>query len=170
MKNFICLLCIGMFLVVCGCQQTTDIEKERAAIIEVINAETTAFVDYNFDGVAAHYSKDSLTIRLSAGRDDYSYLEGWEDVAGHLHRQIEDEEVPSDTHVSVEKSNYKMKIYPGSAWVVCDEKWTYDYETGIVEISSIQVRFLEKIDGEWKISFLSFVGTSGYDALDDYEE
>lgn len=170
MRNIICLFCIAMVLVVCGCQQTIDIEQEKAAIIELINNETNAFVDYDFEGVASFYSKDSLNIRLSAGRDDYNFLEGWENVANHLKGQIEDEEVPSDSHVSVEKSNYRMKIYPESAWVLCDEKWTYRYTTDTVEINSIQVRFLEKIDGEWKIAFLSFVGTSGYDELEGVEE
>ena len=61
-------------------------------------------------------------------------------------------------------------MYPDCAWVLCDEKWTYRYETDTTEIKSIQVRFLEKIDGEWKITFISFVGTSGYDELEDLEE
>ncbi len=61
-----------------------------------------------------------------------------------------------------------MKIYPRSAFVVCDQKWTSQYEDDVIEINSIQVRFLEKIDGEWKISFVSFIGTSGYN--DETEE
>ena len=55
-----------------------------------------------------------------------------------------------------------MKIYPGSAFVVCDQKWITQYDDDVVEMNSIQVRFLEKIDGEWKISFVSFIGTDGY--------
>ena len=40
----------------------------------------------------------------------------------------------------------------------------------MTEINSIQVRFLEKVEGEWKISFVSFIGTSGYghDETDEY--
>ena len=38
-----------------------------------------------------------------------------------------------------------------------------------MEIKSIRVRFMEKVDGEWKISFISFVGTAGYDELDEEE-
>ena len=36
-------------------------------------------------------------------------------------------------------------------------------------LGSIQVRFLEKVDGEWKICFVSFIGTSGYDDMEDLE-
>jgi hypothetical protein len=29
---------------------------------------------------------------------------------------------------------------------------------------------MEKVDGEWKIAFLSFIGTSGYEAEEELEE
>jgi hypothetical protein len=32
------------------------------------------------------------------------------------------------------------------------------------------VRFLEKIEGEWKISCVSFIGTSGYADIEETEE
>ena len=83
--------------------------------------------------------------------------------------QTEDDLGP-DLHIKVEKSNYRMKLYPNSAFVVCDQRWTADYGEDVTEIKSIQVRFLEKIEGEWKISFVSFIGTSGYDEMEEPEE
>ncbi len=62
-----------------------------------------------------------------------------------------------------------MKIYPGSAFVVCDQNWTSQYAEDMVEMKSIQVRFLEKIEGEWKISFVSFIGIDGY-MIEETEE
>ena len=63
-----------------------------------------------------------------------------------------------------------MKIYHSSAFVVFDQKWISRYEDDVTEIESIQVRFLEKIEGDWKISFVSFIGTSGYDYMEETEE
>jgi hypothetical protein len=40
----------------------------------------------------------------------------------------------------------------------------------VVEIDSRQVRFMEKVEGEWKIAFLSFIGTSGYEEELELEE
>ena len=39
-----------------------------------------------------------------------------------------------------------------------------------IEIDSRQVRFMEKVDGKLKITFLSFIGTSGYDEELELEE
>jgi hypothetical protein len=108
--------------------------------------------------------QDSLNMRLTAGADNYVFAQGWEDVSRHMTGDQTEDDLGPDIHINVEKSNYRMKIYPQSAFVVCDQKWTSKYPDDVVEINSIQVRFLEKLDGEWKISFVSFIGTSGYKA------
>jgi len=137
-----------------GCKQdqAVDQEKERKAIIAVINQETDAY------------------MRLTAGADNYTFYEGWEVVGKHLLSDETEDNLSPDLHISVEKSNYRMKIYPSSAFVVCDQKWTSEFGDDVTEINSIQVRFLEKIEGEWKISFVSWIGTSGYNDMEETEE
>ena len=129
-----------MMVVVTGCQESFDPEKEKEAIIKVINDETDAYADYNFEALAETHLQDSTNMRLTAGRDTYVFLEGWDAVGKYLQEDIEGATAPEDQHVSVEKSNYRIKVYPECAWVVCDEKWTYRYTTDTVEIKSIQVR------------------------------
>ena len=170
MKNFISIISFIFLLLISACQQNIDIEKEKEAIIKVINAETEAYVNYDFEALAKTHLQDTTNMRLTAGRDNYVFLEGWSQVAEFLKSEIEGEEAPEDRNASVEKSNYRIKVYPECAWVICDEKWIYRYEYDTVEIKSTHVRFLEKVDGEWKINFISFVGTSGYDELDMSEE
>jgi hypothetical protein len=75
----------------------------------------------------------------------------------------------SAKHITVEKSNYRMKIYPSSAFVFFDQKWVSTYDDDVIELNTIQVRFLEKIEGEWKISCVSFIGTSGYSDMEETE-
>ena len=169
MKNIFYILSILFILMAAGCQQTVDLEMEKEAIIKVINDETEAFVNYDFETLAEKHMHDSLSLRLTAGTDSYIFLEGWDKIAAYFKESLEGEEVHENRNVSVEKSNYRIKVYPQSAWVVCDEKWIYRFETDTVEIKSIQVRFMEKIEEEWKIAFISMVGTSGYDELDDEE-
>lgn len=170
MKNYTSAIYIAFALMVIGCQQSFDVEKEKEAIIKVVNEETDAYLNFDFETLAQKHLQDTLSLRLSAGRNGYVFLEGWSQISEYLKTAIEGEAVPDDLNVSVSKSNFRIKVYPQSAWVLCDEKWIYHYEKDTVEINSIQVRFLEKIDGEWKIAFISFVGTSGYDELDDAEE
>lgn len=160
-----------MLLLFSGCcNNKVDYEKERAAIIDVINKETQSYIDRDFDAMFSTHVHDSLNMRLTAGADNYVFAEGWEDVSKHMSGEQTEDDLGPDLHIKVEKSNYRMKIYPNSAFVVCDQKWTSAYEDDTTQINSIQVRFLEKIEGEWKISFVSFVGTSGYGDLEETEE
>jgi len=145
-----------------GCEKAIDYEKERAAIIAVMEKETQTYIDRDFEGMFSTHVQDSLNMRLTAGADNYVFAEGWEDVSRHMTGDQTEDDLGPDLHITVEKSNYRMKIYPGSAFVVCDQNWITRYGEDVVEMNSIQVRFLEKKDGEWKISFVSFIGTDGY--------
>ena len=153
-----------------SCQQPIDFEKEKAAIIKVMEKETQAYIDRDFEAMYSTHVQDSMNMRLSAGADNYVFAEGWDHVSKHMTGDKTEDDLGPDVHISVEKYNYKMKIYPVTAFVVCDQKWTSEYEDDVTEINSIQVRFLEKIDGEWKISFVSFIGTSGYGEMEETEE
>jgi hypothetical protein len=157
-------------LLLSGCKPAFDREKEKAAIIDVINRETDAYLARDFEAMYATHVHDSLNMRLTAGADSYVFLEGWDAVSRYMSGDETEDDLGPDLHISVEKSNYRMKIYPGAAFVVCDQKWTSTYGDDVTEINSIQVRFLEKIEGEWKISFVSFIGTSGYEELEETEE
>ena len=153
-----------------GCEPEFDMEKERAAIIAVINKETDAYLARDYESVYATHVQDSLNMRLTAGPDSYLFLEGWEEVGKHMLGDETEDDLSPDLHITVEKYNYRMKIYPNSAFVVCDQKWTSQYGEDTHVINSIQVRFLEKIDGEWKISFVSWVGVDAYGEMEEVEE
>ena len=161
-------LIIAAFAVT-GCEKAIDYEKEKAAIIAVMKKETQTYIDRDFEGMYSTHVQDSLNIRLTAGADNYVFAEGWEDVSRHMTGDQTEDDLGANIHITVEKSNFRMKIYPGSAFVVCDQKWTSQYDDDVIEMNSIQVRFLEKIEAEWKISFVSFIGIDGY-MMEETEE
>ncbi len=167
--KILCLLAI-IAGAITGCQDSFDYEKEKEAIIKVINRETDAYLERDFEAVYATHVHDSLNMRLTAGADNYVFLEGWDEVGRHLISDETEDDLSPDLHISVKKFNYRMKIYPSTAFVVCDQKWISEYDDDVTEINSIQVRFLEKIDGEWKIAFVSWIGTSGYEEIEETEE
>ena len=162
-------LIIAAFAVT-GCEKAIDYEKEKAAIIAVMEKETQTYIDRDFEGMFSTHVQDSLNMRLTAGADNYVFVEGWENVSKHMTGDKTEDDLGPNVHIEVEKSNYRMKIYPNSAFVVCDQKRTSTFDEDTTEINSIQVRFLEKIEGEWKISFVSFIGTSGYGEREETEE
>ena len=151
-----------------GCEQPVDYEKEKAAIIAVMEKETQSYIDRDFDAMFSTHVQDSLNMRLTAGPSAVVFAEGWDEVSRHMTGDQTEDDLGPDLHITVDKTNYRMRIYPQSAFVVCDQKWSTQYDDDVVEINSIQVRFLEKKDGEWKISFVSFIGTDGY--MDDETE
>jgi len=169
MRYSLLFIAIVFVVLTTGCEQPIDTEKEKAAIIEVINLETDAYLARDFETMYSTHLQDSLNMRLTAGADNYVFFEGWEDVSMHMTGDETEDELGTDRHVSVIKSNFRIKLHPASAFVVCDQKWTSDFGGDVIEINSIQVRFMEKIDGEWKISFVSFIGTSGYDEQEEEE-
>ncbi|MFC2089373.1 hypothetical protein ACFLT1_01255 [Bacteroidota bacterium] len=166
------LLFIAMLVLVNSCQEVSDPETEKEKIIEVINAETQAYMDFDFEKVISFYVQDSLNFRLSTGTDDHVFLEGWDEVEDFFRNELIDTNpnTPPNTHVKVSKDNYRIKLFENAAFVLCTEKWTYKTPAGVIEIDSQQVRFMEKVDDEWKIAFLSFVGTSGYEQEGELEE
>lgn len=157
----------GLLLV--SCAESFDYEKERQAIIDVINMETDAYLARDMDACCSTHVQDSLNMRLTAGTDSYLFLQGWREISRHMMSEQTEDDLDPSLNITVEKDNYRMRIYPTSAFVVCDQVWTSSFDGEHIEIHSIQVRFLEKIGGEWKISFVSWIGTSGYE-LDETEQ
>ncbi|RPI43224.1 MAG: hypothetical protein EHM46_04295 [Bacteroidetes bacterium] len=160
----------ALIIFLTGCKETIDYEKERQAIIDVINQETDAYLKRDFEAVYATHVHDTTNIRLTAGTDNYVFLEGWEEVKRHLSSDETEDDLSPELYISVEKSNYRIKICEESAFVVCDQIWRSAFENDTTEIKSIQVRFLEKVEDEWKISFVSWIGTSGYRDIEETEE
>jgi len=172
MKNLGISIAAFLLLFMVSCQEKINPEAEKEAIIHVINAETQAYMDFDFEEVISYYVHDSLNFRLTMGADDYVVLEGWAEVEDFFRDELIDSNpnTPEDTHVSVEKDHYRIKLYTDAAYVICNETWTYTRPDDVIEIRSRQVRFMEKVDGEWKIAFLSFIGTSGYDEEEALDE
>lgn len=170
MRTLIFIAASVLFITTACTQETFDREKEKEAIINVIHEETTTYLERDFEAMYATHVQDSLNIRLTAGADNYVYLTGWEDVSKHMSGDETEDDLRPDLHIKVDKTNFRMRIYENSAFVVCDQLWSSTFGEDVVEISSIQVRHLEKVDGEWKITFVGFIGTSGYEYMEETEE
>jgi len=153
---------IFALLLIAGCtppKEEVDITKEEEAIKAVIENATAAWVARNLEGLAAASVTDKTFIRLVANKEGYDYAIGWEDRASSANEIFKNNPEPG-TNKFV-NTNYKIKVYPKSAWAVYEENWS-DNE-GEFSGMSINVRFLEKVDGEWKITYLSVVGTTSYE-------
>ncbi len=137
-----------------SCQKVA--EKEKEAIIAVIEESTNAYKARDLDRLAAIWVNDESIVRLNSGEYGYSFNKGWEKIGADYKRLFE--EHPEAITNNYEKINYNIKIYKNSAWVIHDEL-IYDSENEFQD-KQIGVHLLVKRKGEWKIVYLSYVDTS----------
>jgi len=104
-------LIIAAFAVT-GCEKAIDYEKEKAAIIAVMEKETQTYIDRDFEGMFSTHVQDSLNMRLTAGADNYVFAEGWDDVSRHMTGDQTEDDLGPDLHITVEKSNFRIKSTP----------------------------------------------------------
>lgn len=159
MKKLTFTFFIVILLVVSSCREKIDIEKEKAAIISVIEEETEAFFDSDIDHIGALHVQDETNFRLTATKSGYTYEDGWENVKSFFLDYFENVAEPGDFYEV--KSNYKIKVYRECAWAVFDN----DYYNGEGELlsTSIHSQFLEKVNGEWKHAGYTSIYTSTWD-------
>ena len=146
---------IAVSLLACySCQEKIDVEKEKAAIIEVLNDEGSAFAANDLERVFALHVQDELATRL----DGYRIYRGWDEIKSlyesYLAGNIQDTSWKNPRNI---KENVILKITGNTAWLICDNTWKYEFNNKSVEWGNIQIAFLEKMNGEWKISFNAFV-------------
>ena len=146
-----------------SCTGKMDIEEEKKAIIAVIEEETAAFVDRDFDRLAACYVMDETNIRLTASKSHYVYHKGWKELSASFKNYFEN--YPEPEKWMQGRKQYAIKVYPECAWVVFEnEGFLSAGSSSRLTGKAADVRFLEKHNGEWKIVYLSHVNFSSYDS------
>jgi len=163
MKKNISKLLVLFIIIFVSCKNRIDTEKEKNAIITVIENETNSHFAKDFDQQSKSFLQDESLIVLVSGKDGYVYAVGWNQISKSIQQNIEKN--PNPITGKFENSDYKIKVYDKSAWAVYDEN-VYDTEGEFVR-KVINVRVLEKIDNEWKIAYLSDVNTTSFEVEDD---
>ena len=139
-----------------NCQDEANIKKEKQAIIAVIEEETNSFYNKDFKRFAACYVQDDTFVRLGNSGSSYSYIVGWDGFTDiFLGDWFDNNSAPIKNNEV--KKNYTIKVYEDCAWVVFDQGTK---SKGKFIRKNIGVNFLEKVNGEWKIVFLSRVESS----------
>jgi hypothetical protein len=98
---------------------------------------------------------------MSIGKDGYQTIIGWKAIGDTLKSWTSADW--EDVNAKFMNTDYKIKVYPQSAWAVFTQTWDYTYNGKQYAIPSLETRFLEKVNEEWKIVYLLNVGTYTYD-------
>jgi len=156
MKNYLSILIAILLPLGVLCQGKVDIEKEKAAIIALIEEETASYYASDFDRWAANQVQDETNILTEAWNSGFSYITGWDSISTIMKPGIIKKK---ETQKEV-KSNYKIKVYNGSAWVIFDNE--IFSKTGESTYKFIATVFLEKKDNKWKSVYRNRIEVSTY--------
>ncbi len=133
-------------------QKNIDIEKEKEAIMVLIQEEGDAAAAMDMERLFAVHVQDESDTRL-AGTKVYS---GWDEIELLFESWNEMDRTGFEDPENL-KENVILKVIDDCAWLICDNIWEWNYEGEPDSSVNIQITFLEKIEGKWKISFNAFV-------------
>jgi hypothetical protein len=171
MKTNLILLLVLSILAATACQEQIDVDKEKEAIIAVVNAQSEAYLARDLETLSSYMVQDSTNIRLSANKWQYEYNLGWEKVSELYEKDFADDSAWAKfENLRYERKDFNIKVYPKSAWAVFKTVYMWEEDTIPNKWKSIESRILEKVDGEWKIAYQCNIGKSSYKKKEKEEE
>ncbi len=167
-KNLFTLLAL-LILISPACQEQIDVEKEKEAIITVLNEESQAYLDRDYERLAACWVQDSLTRRLSASKTGYGFVT-WEEMSKNIKEGLENDSMWLNyKDLKYAKSDFIIKVFPDCAWTTYNEKLNGIWQDEPFETEAIHLTVLEKIDEQWKIAAFSMITTTSYEEAETEE-
>lgn len=166
MKKYLLLFAAITLITGTSCQKKVDIEKEKEAILNVLNEEGNAFAAKDMERVFATHVQDSLATRLEQTYNSYQIFKGWNEIKkmyeGYNASMMEDTVTANFRNL---KENVIMKVTGTSAWVICDNIWKYEANGKPYESSNTQIAFFEKDNIGWKFAFNAFISKPEAEAI-----
>ena len=162
MKNILAFSIILFSFLIISCQSEKKIEKEKKAIINVIEESTNAYKAREISRLDSIYLHCDATTRLNAGKYGFVYRKGWNQIEAAYKEMFAAN--PMAITTKYEKQDWEIRVYRRSAIAFHDEA-IYDSENEY-QHHQIGVHFLEKVKGEWKIVYLSYIDTDSYEDAD----
>jgi len=138
---------------------TIDVEKEKAAILKVLEAESAAFWNKDFEGFASCWVHEDYVRTMGWWpQGGVTVVEGWKERGSRTKAHMETSPDPNATATQVRRENINLRIYPEVAWMTFDQ---YGADTGdsLMDMAGLsrESRIFEKHNGEWKIVYVGWL-------------
>lgn len=153
MKKFLLAFFACSLLAVVCCQDESGIEKEKKAIIAVIEAERIAYYNKDLSGLDDSWVQESSSRKLFLTTHGITEITGWDDI--HQNHIEAVERIWDEHEETARYSNYSISIYGHTALVIHDsEHMITDHgEESILNMRRIV--HLVKLDDTWKIDMMA---------------
>lgn len=153
MRRYFVHLFILALVLGTACQPVVDVEKEKEAIMALIHEEADAIIAGDQDRLFATHMQDDMETRMELGVYGHRIFSGWEEIHSLFEGIVGDGGLEGYTY---SKENVSMKVTGNCAWLTCDNIWSWTIDGEEDSFANIQITFLEKVKGEWKISFAAY--------------
>jgi len=126
-------------------QENTNISKEKAAILNVINEETKAAFNRNYEDWKQKWVHEDYVTKTYMQFPDSMITEtlGWAEIDNFVRTYIEEHPEPAPLPTMV--ADIDVRLYGTGAWVSYEQN---DAERG----RKRETRLMEKINGQWRIA------------------
>lgn len=130
--------------------QVQDFEKEKMAILKVLNDETKAAFNRDYESWQAKWVHEKYVTKTYMNFADSSMTEtlGWDEINHFVKTYIEEHPEPSPLPKLVDEID--VRLYKDGAWVNYVQN---DPERGLKRES----RLMEKLNGQWRIAGMQTV-------------
>jgi DNA-binding CsgD family transcriptional regulator len=136
-----------------------DFTAEEAAVMKVIEDDTVAFYNKDFEAYARCWVQAPYARRLGwwthGGVVDRS---GWDEIATRTRLIMRNNPDVNASAARVMRENVVIRVGQDMAWVTFDQ---YAPDSGEPDMDmpglSRETRILEKHDGEWRIAYMGFI-------------
>lgn len=144
-----------MFVLFIGSScQKINVEQEKEAIKSVIDAEIRASFYGDYDSWINCFAHEPYTFWLQADQVEHHYWQGWEEISTAAKDIIK----PERTAGKIYEGYYDqyIKVYKEAATTFFKSRTTVIRQDDGEEYEQVgmEVRFLEKNNDEWKITYL----------------
>lgn len=136
-----------------------DFEKEKQAILQVLEGESTAFWNKDMEAFSKFWVHEDYVRTMGWWKQGgVTVVEGWKEREERTRKHMENSPDPNSTATTVKRKNINLRIYKDVAWLTFDQ---YGEDTGDSTMDmpglSRETRIFEKHDGQWKIAYVGWL-------------
>lgn len=125
--------------------QAASFEKEKKEILEVLNNETKAAFNRDYQSWKEKWVHEKYVTKTYMNFADDTMTEtlGWDEINNFVKTYIEEHPEPAPIPTLIDKID--VRLYGNGAWVAYEQN---DAERGLKR----ETRLMEKVKGQWKIA------------------
>jgi ketosteroid isomerase-like protein len=154
MKNILLgLFSLGL-LVVTSCHEKIDIAKEKEAIIAVVEADKTAYLNQDNAAMGEFWIKDVSSKKIWWTDKGEQMIEGWEAINASQLKETRDTSWNRKL-VTCTFSDFQINVTGNSAWLTSKTNWKGTLNGNPFEMNQSRVICMKKTDGKWKFTLMA---------------